>query len=315
MAFAAMSSYLLRWTGNMLPTNKTEWESQFRKWAEGPGDTESTRCDNAEKMVRKAIAACNELKGLDIEVFSQGSFRNVTNIPQESDVDVSVCLKTTIFYKPPDGAAPETYDLTPSDRSFKDYRQSVVGAIKDYFGTDNVSVGNKAVRVHSNTYRVGADVVPNWLYREYFESGATREGVKFIASDGAAIINYPKQHIDSGVAKNLATKKRFKRVARIMKSLQVAMLDDEKIKERSPSFFLESLVYNVPNDKFGHNGYFDDVQEALRYIYLNTRPDDNPKEWVEVNNVKYLLHSSQPWTKAQANAFALTAWNYVGVFK
>lgn len=55
-----------------------EWDARFRTWAGGPGDTELERCGNAERMIRKAIAASTSLKDLDIEVFAQGSFRNIT---------------------------------------------------------------------------------------------------------------------------------------------------------------------------------------------------------------------------------------------
>jgi hypothetical protein len=34
--------------------------------------------------------------------------------------------------------------------------------------------------------------------------------------------------------------------------------------------------------------------------------------WLEVNDVKYLFHSTQPWTKEQAHAFVSAAWDYVG---
>lgn len=288
--------------------NKTDWEKQFREWAEGPGDTETGRCENAERMIAKAINANDKLKQLSIEVFSQGSFRNTTNIPQESDVDISVCLKSTFYYKIPDGADPSSYGFTKSDYEYSTYRQAVLTAITSYFGADGVSAGKKAIRVHSNTYRVDADVVPTWLYVEYFTNGATRKGVKFYSTDSKAIINYPKQHIEQGIAKNAKTSKRFKRVARIMKSIQVEMLQQNVVSDSLPSFFLESLVYNVPDEKFGHAIYFDDVQEVLRYIFLNTRSEDDPSKWVEVNNVKYLFHASQPWTQAQANAFVLAAW-------
>jgi len=288
------------------------WEDRFRSWAGGPGDTEHERCENAERMIRRAIAAYDDLKNLTIEVFSQGSFRNVTNIPQESDVDVSVCFKDNFYYKLPDGVDPKDYNITPATFQYGPYKKSVLKAIRDYFGSENVAAGNKAIRVHSNTYRVDADVVPNWLYREYFSQTSTREGVRFVADDGGVITNYPKQHIEQGIKKNVNTSKRFKRMARILKNLQVEMLDEKKIAERVPSFFLESLVYNVPDDHFGHDTYRADVRAVLAYIFNNTRPADDASKWVEVNDVKYLFHSTQPWTKAQAHAFVSVAWDYIG---
>ena len=291
------------------------WEERFRSWAGGPGDTERERCENAERMIRKAIPASEELKSLDIEVFSQGSFRNVTNIPQESDVDVSVCLKDTMFYELPPGGKPADFGIISTSRSFGSYKSSVGNAIKNYFGSENVTVGNKAIRIHSNTYRVDADVVPNWLYREYFDPkppSSTREGVKFVAGDGSNIINYPKQHTEQGIAKNSNTSKRFKRMARILKSLQVELFDEKQVTERLPSFLVESLMYNVPNAKFGHDTYQADMRAALAFIFNNTRDADDASKWTEANGVKYLFHVSQPWTKAQAHMFVSAAWDYIG---
>jgi len=291
------------------------WEERFRSWAGGPSDTELKRCENVERMIRKALEASDHLKSLNIEVFSQGSFRNVTNIPQESDVDVSVCLNSTEYYQIPDGTIPANFGITPSAFEYAPYKNKVAKAMRSYFGDENVTVGNKAIRIHSNTYRVDADVVPTVLFREYFNppsASATRTGVKFIADDGKIITNYPKQHIEEGTKKNDATAKRFKRIARILKRLQIEMLDKKRVSESLPSFFLESLAYNVPDDRFGHDKYENDVRAVLLYLYNNTRPDDNASKWLEVNHVKYLFHSSQPWTKAQANAFAVAAWQHIG---
>ena len=68
------------------------WEDTLQSWAKAPGETEQQRCDNAVTAVRKAIDASSALEGRDIRVFPQGSYRNRTNVPQDSDVDVCVLL-------------------------------------------------------------------------------------------------------------------------------------------------------------------------------------------------------------------------------
>lgn len=291
-----------------------QWENIFRSWAGGPGDTELQKCENAETMIRKAIKASNDLKNLDIEVFSQGSFKNVTNIPQESDVDVSVCLHDRFYYDLPSGAVVDGYDIHPTttEYSYSDYKRHVVDAISNYFGSDRITVGNKAIRIHSNTYRVDADVVANFEYRLYDSLEQFRTGVRFFSDDGSTITNWPKQHIENGVLKNSNTKKRFKRVARILKSLQVEMLGETKLVKRRPSFFLESLAFNVPNELFGSAEYYDDVRAVLAHIFNNTLPKQNPSEWTEVNDIKFLFHISQPWTQSDAFDFASAAWGYIG---
>ena len=291
------------------------WEERFRDWAGGPGDTEQERCENAERVIRNAIKTSDELKSLDLEVFSQGSYRNVTNIPQESDVDVAVCLLETMYYEIPPGTEPSQFGIVPSNREFRPYKKAVAKALIDYCGIENVTVGNKAIRVHSNTYHVDADVVANWLFREYFDPSRPRyfrDGVKFLSDDGKWITNYPKQHIEEGIRKNERTSKRFKRVVRVIKRLQAEMVDEKVISDALPSFFIESLVYNVPDDHFGHTQYTDDVRAALAYLFNNTRVTDDPSKWLEANGVKYLFDPTQPWTQAQAHAFVSTAWDYSG---
>jgi hypothetical protein len=298
-------------------SNRTpdEWERRFRDWAGGPGDTEIAKCENAERMIRKAIAASSALNRLNIEVFAQGSFKNVTNIPQESDVDVSVCLLDAFYFDLPAGTTRDDFGITPTDLTYQPYKADVVEALSSYFGSAGIDSGNKAIRIHSNTYRVDADVVANWEQRDYFDVEDPlkfRAGVIFQADDGSWIKNYPKQHIEEGILKNGRTGRRFKRLARILKSLQVEMLDNDLVSHRCPSFFLESLVFNVSDEGFNHDTYWDDVRWVLAEICNNTRPADDASQWMEVNDVKYLFHSSQPWSKAEANSFANAAWNYIG---
>lgn len=297
----------------MTSRTSDEWEARFRSWAGGPGDTELARCENAERMIRKAIAASPSLKNLNIEVFAQGSFRNITNIAQESDVDVSVCLREACYYKTPEGTKASDFNLGPTEHTYDKYKQDVIDAMTEYFGEDKVMPGNKAIRIHSTSYRVDADVVPTFEFREYYDvanSTRFRPGVRFISNDGKSITNYPKQHIDCGIEKNGQTQKRFKRMVRILKILQVEMIEQKVLKKTLPSFLIESLVYNVPDPQFGTPSYRTDVRHVLAHIFNNTRPLGDCTKWTEVNGIKILFHPTQPWSKEDAHAFVDAAWNY-----
>jgi hypothetical protein len=299
----------------MTTRSVSEWEAKFRSWSGGPGDTELARCDNAERMIKKAVDASLKLKNLDIDVFAQGSFKNVTNIAQESDVDISVCLRQAWYYEIPAGTTTSDFHIGATDLEYAPFREDVTDAITSYFGAPNVSNGNKAIRVHSNTYRVDADVVPSWEFREYYDKDHPlqfRSGVRFCTEDGNWITNYPKQHIQSGIDKNELTKRRFKRIARVLKSLQVEMIDEKIASRKLPSFLIESLTYNVPNEDFGADNYRDDVRAVLAHIFNCTLPSGDSSQWMEVNGIKYLFHVSQSWTKADAHTFADLAWNYLG---
>jgi len=89
-------------------------------------------------MIRKAIAASPSLKDLDIEVFAQGSFRNITNIAQESDIDISVCLREAWYYEIPEGTKASDFNISPTGHNYETYRQNVIDALSEYFGSDVV---------------------------------------------------------------------------------------------------------------------------------------------------------------------------------
>lgn len=66
-------------------------EEKFRNWMGAASDTEKDKREHAERQIRDAIRNDETLSKHDVKVFAQGSYRNNTNIPQDSDVDVCVC--------------------------------------------------------------------------------------------------------------------------------------------------------------------------------------------------------------------------------
>ena len=93
-------------------------------------------------MIRTAIDANDDLKSMDIEVFTQGSYANNTNVRSESDVDVCVMLKDTFHTVYPDGKKREDYGFLASDLTFQQYRNMVKTALQDKFKTEYVNDGN-----------------------------------------------------------------------------------------------------------------------------------------------------------------------------
>jgi tRNA nucleotidyltransferase (CCA-adding enzyme) len=74
-----------------------DWEATLASWSAAPGTTEQTKCENAERAVRKAIDASAKLCAMPVKVFTQGSYANRTNVRQDSDVDICV-LYTGAFF-------------------------------------------------------------------------------------------------------------------------------------------------------------------------------------------------------------------------
>ena len=91
-------------------------------------------------------------------------------------------------------------------------------------------------------------------------------------------------------------------------------MSEEKIRAAVPipSFLVECLVWNVPNDRFGHDTYKQDVRSALAYLFNNTMRIEDCKEWGEINELKYLFQGNKPWTLSQAHDVVSAAWDYLG---
>ena len=62
------------------------WEQIFRGWSQPLGSTESAKAENAERMIKSAIENSPVLAEKDISVFVQGSYKNNTNVREDSDV-------------------------------------------------------------------------------------------------------------------------------------------------------------------------------------------------------------------------------------
>ena len=123
-------------------------------------------------------------------------------------------------------------------------------------------------------------------------------------------------HVDkdaNGVEKNDATGRRFKAVTRILKRLRNEMAD-EGYAAAVPisSYLIECLVWNVPNEAFGHSELKADVRWALAHLWNETRTNETCNEWGEINELKDLLWSGQPWSREQVNTFLQAAWDYIG---
>lgn len=289
----------------------TDWESSFNFWAAEPSNTEKTKIENAERAVRDALAKSNSLSNRDCSVFTQGSYRNRVNVRQDSDVDVGIVCKDTFFH---DGASDLLLkSFKPATYEYSDYRKAVQNAITNHFGYEAVTLGNKALDIKANTYRVEADLAYFFEYRWYYTNGRYEEGVVMFDTHRRKIINWPEQHYNNAVSKNTQTDRRFKKCVRILKKLKLKMAEDgNQSCNQVPGFLIECLVYNVENVHFQNNTLTNDIRTCLSAIYAATTSDIECQDWTEVSGLKCLFGGHQKWTRQQANQFAYDARNYLG---
>ena len=130
---------------------------------------------------------------------------------------------------------------------------------------------------------------------------------------GASIINWPDQHYDNGVAKNARTRRSYKGCVRILKSVSNQMADDgiQSAKD-APSFLLECLIWNTPDNCLTQNTWQSSMRESLAHLFNNTMSFEKCSEWGEVSELKYLFRQGQPWTWQSAHKFLSDCWDYMG---
>jgi predicted nucleotidyltransferase len=298
-----------------------DWEATFSSWGAAPSKTDQKKCENAERAVRKAIDASAALASKEIAIFAQGSYANRTNVRQDSDVDICVLYHGAFFpdYSSGQGLNGSVLGHVDGKYLYPEFKNNVEAALVAYFGKGSVTRGKKAFDVHANTYRIDADVVPCFEHRRFMGTPERNwfidpPGTEIHPDDGGTIVNWPRQNYTNGVSKNDATGRRFKTVTRVVKRLRNEMVDEgyKLLAEPIPSYLLECLVWNVPNADFGQDALTGDVHDAIAHLWNETRSDDRCKEWGEINELKYLFRSGQPWTRQQVNEFLQAAWDYVG---
>ncbi len=298
-----------------------DWEDKFRSWSGRASETEDEKRARTENAIREAVEDSPELAERYIRVFAKGSYKNNTNVRLDSDVDVAVEFEDMFYWDAMhdvEGMSGTDLGIMPYSGAYPPsrFKDDVERALTRQFGTSAVHRGNKALHVREDERSLAADVVPCFTYRRYYALGNDYtplyyQGIEIRPDSGGRVINWPEQNYEHGVAKNDATGRRYKRVVRILKRLENNMVE-EGVTAQLPSFLLECLVYNVPNEGFGHSTYHADVRYVLAHLFNGTLDNGDYEDWVEVNELKYLFHLTQRWTKDQAHAFLSDAWDYVG---
>ena len=258
-------------------------------------------------------------------MFPQGSYRNRVNVRADSDVDVGVLYTDSFFAQYPEGESGESFGHKDASYTYGQFKDDVEEALVDYLGASMVTRGNKSIRLRETSYHVEADAAPFFEHRWYHaREEPPVPGVELRPDNRSwqRIINYPealfdgwpKEHYENGRDKNGATRRRYRGMVRILKTIRNEM--DEAghgAAKDVPGYLLECLTWNCPDALFWHSEWDGRVQAVLSHLWSSTREGGNYLEWCEVDGIKYLFHGSQAWNRAKAHAFVDAAWDCVGV--
>ncbi|WP_027383998.1 nucleotidyltransferase domain-containing protein [Epilithonimonas caeni] len=292
-------------------------EDTLTSWTKPPSETEQTKLENSERMVREAINDDPKLKTKSTETFGQGSYANDTNVKLNSDIDINVRYTGGFYFELPENTTETDIGLDKlgsTAYTFKEFKDDVENALVRKFGRSEVVRNDKCITIKENTYRIQTDVVPTWNYRRYNKNGTFVLGAKFFPDNSAwGIVNFPKQHIENAINKNSNTSRRFKRLTRLHRKVRYKMIDDGiKVSDNITSFLLECLVWNTPNQIMNeYDSWTERLKQSIIYIYQQTTEDSTCKEWGEVSELLYLFYSGRKWSRSDVNEYMVQLWNYL----
>lgn len=271
-------------------------ESQLSEWSTHGSQNGSKR---THKTIRRALAANVWPDDLTYEFQLQGSYRNHTNIYGDSDVDMILKLNHTFLYDAKALSPSEQAELKklPSAKyTWADFRSHAFKALNNKFGKSVVQ-GNKSIKIKADQSRLAADVVVCIEYRKYTSLNSSINGIIFYAlQDKRWVVNYPEEHYKNGTAKNSRTENRYKQTVRMFKNARNYLVNTKKISHiLAPSYFLECLIYNVPDDTFGSN--FQDTYYSV-LNWMNTT--DINKVNCQNGQHKLFGTSAEQWSKNDA---------------
>ncbi len=217
-------------------------ERTLSRWSHHQASTAFTQ---AHLPIREALNAHNRLSQFKYEVFLQGSYKNDTNLGGDSDVDVVVRLSSKL--------KPAVADLTGErlqengshkfvHRQWKSFRDEALKALRARFGTAAKS-GRKTLKVPKGKIPADADLVVTVSHRQ---------GIGlYLPDERRWVVSFPQQHHERGLKKEKATNMRFKRTIRMFKAARNRLVEKKVLrKEDAPSYFIECLLYNVPDSLF-----------------------------------------------------------------
>jgi hypothetical protein len=284
-------------------------ENQLEIWAkQGAIATSKTTYDQIKEVLNSNNSPYHKK---NFEIFLQGFYKNHTNIYRESDVDIVIQLSSFQYNL-------DVLSLKEKTAFHETFRNSTVYGIS-HFKHDvfshlqarfprHIESGEKAIKILPEGNRRSVDIIVCSSFRY-------TPGICFKGSSGNRIINYPKLHSNNMTLKHQITRNWLKPIVRIFKNMRNKMIANGLIDDSDvPSYFIECILWNVPNDNFG-TSYRETIRNCL--VWLNTA---NKSMLMCANRQYKLLDPNLPitWRTDKYNKFinaTIKFWNDWQVIK
>jgi hypothetical protein len=269
-------------------------EDQLEIWA---NPASQAKFKDAHESIRETLKKYNWPSGKPTyDVYLQGSYKNSTTTRKNSDVDLVIQLNSSFERDLSSLSEYEKnlYLMNNSEATYlwEDFRYDILKALNQKYS--KVETGNNSIKVE--TPYLSADVVVCMQYRLYksYRSPQNQsyiEGMTFKSQKNGWIVNYPNLHVENGEKKSEKTNGWYKKTVRMFKNARLYLVEHGLIsKDLASSYFVECLLYNVPDSKFGTNHYttFYKVLDYLNSAEIGTFKcqngiidifGDSPEQW------------------------------------
>lgn len=278
--------------------------SQLETWSHQGSITQSSGTYNAIKKTLEDSST--PYAGKAFKVFLQGSYGNDTNIYSESDVDIVIrldsCFQSDLSELTESEKAAYKSTFRDATYTHSDFKKDVLSVLTNQYGK-SVVPGSKAITIDANGSRRKSDVIAAIKYRRYFQFRSANdsryaEGICFWNKGGQMIVNYPIQHSLNLSTKHQNTSGLLKPLTRIFKNMRSRMVEEGMISSgAAPSYFIEGLLYNVPDEKLT-SSYENCVVNVLNWYQQEASKID----LVCANEQYYLLRDGKNTCWNQKNA-------------
>jgi len=295
-----------------------DWEAWLKTASRPASPTEEAERDRTLDRIRDAIVRAPDIPS-DVRIYVKGSYANNTNVRRDADVDIAVEWNNTIkvatnakavgLSAAQLGYTPVTEPVTPAL-----FRGRIERALTNVFGETIVdTTPDKHIGVRASTGTLDGDVVPCFALDRYDEPYHYHRGHRiYPKSGGKPVDNFPKQNYDNGVAKNNATKRRYKELVRCTKRIISEVHEAKQIPRDYPGYLTECLLYNVPNTCYGHARRYEDLQAIFRYLWGNLDKPSVYNSWTETSGLKWLFRDRADRRPDNARIIVGTCWLWIG---
>ena len=248
----------------------TKSEQQLETWA---NHVQLNKNVETYKKVKSIFQGATFNDSHNFEIYLQGSIANNTNIRADGDIDIVLQFNNVFCSNAKEKLTNDDYikfsgKYPDSAYTQKDLRND----IKSRLGQNHIDYKEKTkcFKLYlKGEHWQDVDLIPCFQYRNYNYSDEYQEGIKILTSKNETIINYPKLHKENGEQKNQAAGN-YKKVVRIFKNIKKRLVDEWSFDEKlATSYFIECLLYNVPDEKFNGNNFTSILCNCINWITEN----------------------------------------------